>query len=100
MQHVSTRRKSRLAPLTLAIALVVAAGIAAAGRSTAHAYRGAKASHHADTRFKRPHLVHGLLAIEGTEASDNIALRLRAGDPGTLEVDVGDDGSADFSFER
>src|SRR5207248_7664919 len=45
-------------------------------------------------------LMHGLLTIEGTEASDKIALRLRAGDPGTLEVDVGDDGSADFSFDR
>jgi Ca2+-binding RTX toxin-like protein len=41
-----------------------------------------------------------VLTIEGSEASDAIALRLQAGDPGVLEVDVGADGSADFSFAR
>jgi predicted lipoprotein with Yx(FWY)xxD motif len=50
--------------------------------------------------FKRPKLRHGLLTIEGTKASDKIALRLQAGNPGILQVDVGDDGSADFSFKR
>jgi Ca2+-binding RTX toxin-like protein len=76
----------------LAVALVVTAGV---GGSAANA----KPSHHAE-KFKRPHLVHGLLTVEGTGASDTIALRLRAGDSGTLEIDVGNDGSADFSFER
>ena len=51
-------------------------------------------------KFKQPKLKHGVLTIKGTEASDKIALRLQAGDPGMLQVDVGDDGSADFSFER
>jgi Ca2+-binding RTX toxin-like protein len=41
-----------------------------------------------------------VLTIEGTDGSDTIALRLQAGDPGILQVDVRDDGSADFSFER
>ena len=50
--------------------------------------------------FQRPKLSHGLLAIVGTKASDRIALRLKAGDPNILQVDVGDDGSADFSFKR
>src|SRR5262245_46136632 len=50
--------------------------------------------------FKRPKLKRGLLAVEGTRAGEKIALRLKAGDPGTLQVDVGDDGSADFSFRR
>ena len=31
--------------------------------------------------FQRPKLKHGVLAIAGTEASDKIALRLKAGDP-------------------
>ena len=53
-----------------------------------------------DSRFKRPKLRRGVLSIVGTAASDKIALRLKAGYPGTLQVDVGDDGSADFSFER
>jgi Ca2+-binding RTX toxin-like protein len=45
-------------------------------------------------------LENGLLTIEGTNGSDRIALRLQAGQPGILQVDVGDDGSADFSFQR
>jgi hypothetical protein len=45
-------------------------------------------------------LKHGALIVKGTPASDRIALRLKAGDPGTFQVDVGDDGSADFSFAR
>jgi Ca2+-binding RTX toxin-like protein len=52
------------------------------------------------SRFKRPKLKHGVLTIEGTNASDKIALRLKAGDSGVLQVDVGDNGSADFSFKR
>jgi Ca2+-binding RTX toxin-like protein len=50
--------------------------------------------------FKEPKLKHGVLRVHGTEASDRIALRLQAGDPSILQVDVGDDGSADFSFAR
>ena len=45
-------------------------------------------------------LKHGALEVTGTKANDRIALRLQAGRPGTLQVDVGDDGSADFSFDR
>jgi len=41
-----------------------------------------------------------VLSIVGTAASDKIALRLRARHPDTIQVDVGDDGSADFSFKR
>src|SRR5439155_2234641 len=82
-------------------AVAGAAGIAAAPGNAAPVRHAAKASqaHKAD-RFKHPKLRHGVLTIEGTEASDKIALRLQAGDPGVLQVDVGDDGSADFSFER
>jgi Ca2+-binding RTX toxin-like protein len=86
--------------VTLAAALAAAGGIAAAPGDAA-AHKTAKASHaHSADRFKRPKLRHGVLTIEGTEASDKIALRLQAGYPGVLQVDVGDDGSADFSFER
>ena len=45
-------------------------------------------------------LTHGVLTITGTNGSDEIALRLRAAHPGILQVDLGDDGSADFSFKR
>ena len=40
------------------------------------------------------------LRVTGTNAGERIALRLQAGEPGILQVDVNDDGSADFSFER
>jgi hypothetical protein len=45
-------------------------------------------------------VVNGTLLITGNGASDQLALRLQAGVPTTLEVDVGDNGSADFSFDR
>ena len=40
------------------------------------------------------------MSIEGTNAADSITLRLKAGDPSTLQVDVGDNGSANFNFAR
>jgi len=51
-------------------------------------------------RFDRPKLKHGVLTVLGTDRAEKIALRLKAGDAATLQVDVGDDGSADFSFKR
>jgi hypothetical protein len=43
---------------------------------------------------------NGALTITGDLASDKLVLRLQQGAPGTLQVDVGADGSADFSFDR
>lgn len=40
------------------------------------------------------------LTVTGTEHADNIALLLAPGAPGTLQVDFGDDGSPEFSFNR
>jgi Ca2+-binding RTX toxin-like protein len=78
-------RPVRLAASAAAVATAVAvAGAIVAGPGTA-----------APSKLK-----HGVLRIKGTSASDKIALRLKAGEPGILQVDVGDDGSADFSFER
>ncbi len=54
----------------------------------------------APVAFQRPKLKRGSLNIEGTKANDRIALRLKAGDARVLQVDVGDDGKADFSFKR
>ena len=42
----------------------------------------------------------GTLHISGSPSADQIALRLSAADPNLLQVDVGDDGSADFTFDR
>jgi Ca2+-binding RTX toxin-like protein len=40
------------------------------------------------------------LTVSGSSAGDSIALRLAPGAPGTLQVDFGDDGSAEHSFDR
>lgn len=39
-----------------------------------------------------------VLLVSGTPFSDTVAMRLAAGDPTTVEIDVHGDGSADFSF--
>ena len=40
------------------------------------------------------------LTVTGTKDADAITIRLRAGDPNVVEVDVGADGTADFRFGR
>src|SRR5829696_6155607 len=40
------------------------------------------------------------LTVMGTSGADQLALRLAPGDPNTLQVDFGDDGSVDQSFSR
>jgi RTX calcium-binding nonapeptide repeat (4 copies) len=72
-------------------------GAAAAGASLATllsiAATPALASYHASVQS-------GTLEIIGNSASDKLALRLAPGAPTILQVDVGDDGTADFSFDR
>ena len=82
------RRNIRLAAFALTAAgVVAAAGTAAAPASAAPSvYTPAK-------------LEHGLLTVKGTAGRDEIVLRLQAGSPEILEVDVGH-GYADYSFER
>jgi len=82
------RRSRRLAASVGALAAVAAAvaGIAAAA---GHAGEPVRAK-----------LKHGVLEIKGTHESDSIVLRLAAGDPDTLQIDVGGDGSADFAVAR
>jgi hypothetical protein len=41
-----------------------------------------------------------VLKVTGTNGEDQLVLRLSADDANVLEVDVGDDGEADFSFDR
>src|SRR5204862_7752347 len=96
-------RRPRLSGAGVAGAGAVAGvrGSAAGPGNAAPVRHAAKSSHaHEADRFKHPKRSHGVLTSEGTEASDRIALRLQAGYPGVLQVDVGDDGSADFSFQR
>jgi Ca2+-binding RTX toxin-like protein len=48
----------------------------------------------------RAEIKHGTLEVKGSRSADAVALRLKAGDPTQVQVDVGNDGSADFSFPR
>jgi len=76
---------------------------AAAGVALAAAIlpaQGAAARNRHPLRPRHPQLVHHTLRVMGTEANDVIALRLAAGNPAVVQVDLGDDGSADFSFPR
>jgi hypothetical protein len=77
-------------PMRLAAsAAVVAVAVGIVGAAQANAAQPVRAK-----------VTHGVLRVNGTKASEKIALRLQAGQPGFLQVDVGDDGSAEFSFDR
>jgi Ca2+-binding RTX toxin-like protein len=83
---------ARFAALSLLVALVVvgqsAPGAAAKkhGRATKHGVRAK--------------VVRKTLKIAGSRRGDTVALRLRRGKRKTLLVDVRNDGSADFKFDR
>src|SRR5215208_4415582 len=96
-------RAVRLAASVVALAAIVAgaAGIVAGRGNAAPPIEAGKGSRPFDeSKFKEPKLKHGVLTIKGTHESDTVAVRLQAGQPGILQVDIGDDGSADFSFDR
>ena len=82
-----TARTRRAGRISTAAAVATTVGVLAAAGSTAAASVTASVS--ADT-----------LTVNGGSGADRIALRLAAGEPGTLQVDAGDDGTADFSFDR
>jgi Ca2+-binding RTX toxin-like protein len=94
-------------PALLAVS-AVAAIAAVGGTAGTAAGHGTAAAHHSreqsqlrkEAALDDPQLAHGELAIQGTNAGDRLALRLQNGDPAILQVDVGDDGSADFRFAR
>src|SRR5262249_41575806 len=84
LQRPFTTRFGRAA--TLAVAAAAAAAIGAGPR------------HAANQVNTNP--TGGVLTIDGTNAGDRIAGRLQAGNPAVLQVDVGDDGTAEASFPR
>jgi len=95
-------RAARRAGMAAAVmAGVIAGGIAAVPADAASAHKAGRSSYrHHYVAFERPELKRGTLIIEGTRAGDRIALRLKAGRPDILQIDAGDDGSADFSVRR
>ncbi len=75
------------AAAALAVGLVAAGPAGAAGAAGATSRTSASVS--GDT-----------LDVRGSSASESLALRLAPGDTNTLQVDFGDDGSAEHSFDR
>jgi hemolysin type calcium-binding protein len=103
MRIVRLEKLPALGLATLAVAVATVAGgiLAGAGNAAPAGPAGnAPSLQNKRGQFKQPTLENGLLTVEGTNVDDRIALRLQAGQPGILEVDFGDDGSAEFSFER
>jgi RTX calcium-binding nonapeptide repeat (4 copies) len=87
--------------VAVAAAVAGAAAIVAGPADAAPATKAGEASQVLKKgEVNAPTLEDGVLTIEGTNSADKIALRLQAGQPGILQVDVGDDASADFDFER
>ena len=89
--HPTHAWPARLSYLAAALVAFAVAALAVAAHSSAsyHKVDGVRAS-----------LKHGTLSVKGSQRGDAIALRLKAGDPSRIQVDVGDDASADFSFAR
>jgi RTX calcium-binding nonapeptide repeat (4 copies) len=92
--RIQESRAVRSTWLAVAAAALIVAVAGIAGTAAAQGPPPAAA------KFKAPKLKHGVLKIKGTRESDTIVLRLQVGVPGALQVDVGGDGSAEFSFNR
>ena len=80
--------------------LIVAASVIALAAMTVAAF-GATGRIASGKKEKVKARVHqGTLTVTGTSAGETLTLRLRAGDPTNLEIDVGDQGFDGFRFKR
>ncbi|MGZ4305910.1 MAG: hypothetical protein ACXVSL_13720 [Solirubrobacteraceae bacterium] len=95
------RRLARTALISGLLTGGLAAGAQAAGAQAAHHAAPHNAAHHHAPRGGYTVVVnHRTLIVSGTAASSKLALRLRPHHPQTLQVDLGDNGSADFQVDR
>src|SRR5215218_5415976 len=85
------RRTERRFRLGASVAVLAVAGLVAPAVSSAANQK---------VEGVRAKAKHGTLEVKGSGGSDAVALRLKPGDPKRIQVDVGDDGAADFSFQR
>ena len=76
--------------VTAGAAAALAIGLAAAGPANP---AGA-------TQSPSARVANDTLTVVGTSHNDRIALRLAPGAPGTMQVDLNDDGTAEHSFDR
>src|SRR5215207_6001514 len=87
--NINRRRESLWLLATMAVLAVAALLAPAVSSASNHNVDGVRAK-----------LKHGTLEVTGSRDRDAVALRLKAGGPSRVEVDVGNDGAADFSFQR
>src|SRR5829696_596330 len=85
------RRPERRVRLRASVAVLTVAGLMAPAVSSAANQK---------VEGVRAKAKHGTLEVKGSGGTDAVALRLKAGDPSRIQVDVGNDGAADFSFQR
>jgi Ca2+-binding RTX toxin-like protein len=98
---INTKSRPKWPFLTTAAVGLTLAALAVAAHSSAHSKSShSKSGHNHKVEGVRADLKHGTLRVKGSSKGDTIALRLKAGDPSRIQVDVGDNGSADFSFAR
>ena len=93
MSTYAPARARRSVRRLLVVAAATALGLGVATQATA----APTAAHEQKVKAK---IKRDTLEINGTFRSDTIVLRLKAGDPGTLELDSDGDGSADARFDR
>src|SRR4051794_3700831 len=96
----STRRRKAVVAAVAVVVFAAIVGIQAGHGSAAPARGLEKPDRLKGEKFRHPKLEHGLLTVTGTQGGDAIALRLQAGRPDKLEVDVGDDGRPPSRFDR
>jgi Ca2+-binding RTX toxin-like protein len=101
-KHKGVKPHLRLAAAAVVATAVIGGAATATGQANAAPFRHTHKDMYrfSDPNFEHPKLRHGLLSIEGTNAADSITLRLAAGDPSILEVEVGGNHSAEFKFAR
>jgi hypothetical protein len=92
----SDTRPNRPFQLSATVVVLALAALVVPVGSSAHHYKVDRHKVHG----VRAEIERGTLEVNGSNRSDSVALRLKAGDPTKLQVDVGDNGSADFSFAR
>jgi Ca2+-binding RTX toxin-like protein len=78
----------------------IATTVLAAGLVSGSLAASAQASHYSRNSPYSVSVRHRILTISGNGADSKLALRLRANHSQILQIDVGDDGTADFNVDR
>jgi Ca2+-binding RTX toxin-like protein len=87
---ITSKQNSPLGLLATVFVLALAALVVPASASASSG----------EVRGVQAELESGTLSVDGGDRANSVALRLKAGDPTQIQVDVGDNGSAEFAFAR